>query len=93
MLANLAAADGEVPGLLEALQSRRSAEAGLVAELPDAETGRMQVLLGAPYRIDGRRMPVRSAPPLLSQDTAHVLGELLGTDTLTLADLKQDGVL
>jgi hypothetical protein len=38
-------------------------------------------------------MPVRSAPPLLSQDTAHVLGELLGMDTLTLADLKQDGVL
>jgi hypothetical protein len=44
MLANLAAADGEVLGLLEALQSRRSAEAGLVAELPNPETGRMQVL-------------------------------------------------
>jgi hypothetical protein len=37
-------------------------------------------------------MPVRAAPPLLAQDTARVLGELLGMDARTIADLKQGGV-
>jgi hypothetical protein len=35
----------------------------------------------------------RAAPPLLAQDMARVLGELLGMDARTLADLKQGGVL
>ncbi|WP_399685953.1 CaiB/BaiF CoA transferase family protein [Xenophilus sp.] len=83
---------GEVLGLLEALQSRRSAEAGLLAELPNPEVGRVQVL-APPYRIDGRRMPVRAAPPLLSQDTDRVLGGLLGMDAQAIAALRQDGVL
>ena len=83
---------GEVLGLLEALQSRRSAEAGLLAELPNPEVSRVQVL-APPYRIDGKRMPVRSAPPLLSQDTDRVLGGLLGMDAQAIAALRQDGVL
>ena len=95
LLARLTAAGipcGEVLGLLEALQSRRCAEAGLVAELPNAETSRVQVL-APPYRIDGRRMPVRAAPPVLAQDTDRVLGDLLGMDAQAIADLKQGGVL
>jgi len=95
LLARLTAAGipcGEVLGLLEALQSRRSAEAGLLAELPNPEVGRVQVL-APPYRIDGRRMPVRAAPPLLSQDTDRVLGELLGMDGQAIAVLRQGGVL
>ncbi|SEB00592.1 CaiB/BaiF CoA-transferase family protein [Variovorax sp. YR216] len=83
---------GEVLGLLEALQSPRSAEAGLVAELPNPETGRVQVL-APPYRIDGQRLPVRAAPPLLAQDTNQVLGGLLGMDAGTIAALRRDGVL
>lgn len=83
---------GEVLGLLEALQSRRSAEAGLLAELPNPEVGRVQVL-APPYRIDGKRLPVRAAPPLLSQDTDRVLGGLLGMDAQAIAALRQDGVL
>lgn len=95
LLARLTAAGipcGEVLGLLEALQSRRSAEAGLLAELPNPEVGRVQVL-APPYRIDGQRMPVRAAPPLLSQDTDRVLGELLGMDAQAIAALRQGGVL
>lgn len=83
---------GEVLGLLEALQSQRSAEAGLLAELPNPEVGRVQVL-APPYRIDGQRLPVRAAPPLLSQDTDSVLGGLLGMDAQAVAALRQDGVL
>lgn len=83
---------GEVLGLHQALQSRRTAEAGLLADMPNPETGRVQVL-APPYRIDGQRMPVRTAPPLLAQDTGRVLGELLGLDAQALAALKQDGVV
>ena len=83
---------GEVLGLREALQSERSVQAGLVAELPNPETGSMHVL-APPYRIDGERMPIRSAPPLLSQDTDKVLGEVLGMDAQAIASLRQQGVL
>jgi crotonobetainyl-CoA:carnitine CoA-transferase CaiB-like acyl-CoA transferase len=83
---------GEVLGLREALQSERSVEAGLVAEVPNPETGTVQVL-APPYRIDGQRMPVRNAPPMLSQDTEQVLGEVLGMDAQAIAALRQDGVL
>ena len=83
---------GEVLGLREALQSDRSVQAGLVAELPNPETGSVQVM-APPYRIDGQRMPIRSAPPLLSQDTDKVLGEVLGMDAQAIASLRQQGVL
>ncbi|SOZ39862.1 CaiB/BaiF CoA transferase family protein [Cupriavidus neocaledonicus] len=95
LLARLSAAGipcGEVLGLLEALRSRRSAEAGLLAELPNPETGRVEVL-APPYRLDGERVPVRAAPPLLSQDTERVLGELLGMDAGQVAALKAAGVV
>ncbi|WP_354673503.1 CaiB/BaiF CoA transferase family protein [Cupriavidus alkaliphilus] len=95
LLARLSAAGipcGEVLGLLEALRSRRSAEAGLLAELPNPETGRVEVL-APPYRLDGERVPVRAAPPLLSQDTERVLGDLLGMDAGQVATLKAAGVV
>jgi crotonobetainyl-CoA:carnitine CoA-transferase CaiB-like acyl-CoA transferase len=95
LLARLSAAGipcGEVLGLLEALRSKRSAEAGLLAELPNPETGRVEVL-APPYRLDGERLPVRAAPPLLSQDTERVLGELLGMDAAQVAGLKAAGVV
>ncbi len=95
LLARLTAAGipcGEVLGLLEALQSPRSTEAGLLAELPNPETGTVQVM-APPYRFDGQRMPVRAAPPLLAQDTERVLGELLGMDAQAIAALRQGGVL
>ncbi|NUO84680.1 MAG: CoA transferase, partial [Cupriavidus sp.] len=75
-----------------ALRSRRSAEAGLLAELPNPETGRVEVL-APPYRLDGERVPVRAAPPLLSQDTERVLGDLLGMDAGQVAALKAAGVV
>ncbi|SEB22371.1 CaiB/BaiF CoA-transferase family protein [Variovorax sp. YR216] len=95
LLARLTAAGipcGEVLGLLEALQSRRSTEAGLVVGMPNPEAGQVQVM-APPYRLDGERLPVRAGPPLLSQDTEKVLGELLDMDARRIAGLRQDGVL
>ena len=83
---------GEVMGLLEALQSKRSTEAGLLADLPNPEVGSVRVL-APPYRVDGQRLPVRIAPPLLAQDTEHVLGGLLGLGAQEIAALKSSGVL
>jgi crotonobetainyl-CoA:carnitine CoA-transferase CaiB-like acyl-CoA transferase len=83
---------GEVLGLMEALRSQRTAEAGLLAELPNPETGRVEVL-APPYRLNGQRLPVRTAPPLLSQDTERILGELLDMDAQQVAGLKAAGVV
>jgi crotonobetainyl-CoA:carnitine CoA-transferase CaiB-like acyl-CoA transferase len=83
---------GEVAGLHEALTSRRAAEAGLVATLPHAEAGSVNVL-ASPYRFDGERLPVRSAPPQLGEGTAQVLQELLGLSDDKLSGLKARGVV
>jgi len=95
LLRRLAAAGipcGEVLGLLEALQSQRATEAGLLTHRPHPEAGSVPVL-APPYRIDGERTPVRSAPPMLGQDTERVLGELLGMDAQAIAALKAGGVV
>lgn len=55
---------GEVLGLHEALTSHRAREAGMVVEGQDAD-GAMRWVLAPPYRIDGRRPPVRAFPPKL----------------------------
>lgn len=83
---------GEVLGLLDALKSHRSAEAGLVLQMPNAEHIPMDVL-APPYRLDGQRLPVRAAPPMLSQDSDRVLSELLGLGATDIAALKAQGVL
>jgi crotonobetainyl-CoA:carnitine CoA-transferase CaiB-like acyl-CoA transferase len=83
---------GEVAGLHEALTSRRATEAGLMATLPHAEAGTVSVL-ASPYRFDGERLPVRSAPPQLGEGTAQVLQELLGLSDDKLSGLKARGVV
>ncbi len=82
---------GEVAGLHEALTSRRAAESGLVATLPHPEVGSVKVL-ASPYRFDGERLPIRSAPPQLGEGTNEVLQELLGLSNDKLAALKARGV-
>jgi crotonobetainyl-CoA:carnitine CoA-transferase CaiB-like acyl-CoA transferase len=68
---------GEVLGLHEALTSKRAADAGLLTTVPHPEAGSTHVL-APPYRFDGARLPVRSAPPPLGEGTSEVLGSLLG---------------
>ncbi len=83
---------GEVLGLLEALTSPRAREAGLVTQQPHPVAGSTHVM-APPYRLDGERLPVRRAPPVLGEATADILGELAGVDAGRLAALKQQGVV
>jgi crotonobetainyl-CoA:carnitine CoA-transferase CaiB-like acyl-CoA transferase len=95
LLARMSAAGipcGEVAGLHEALTSQRAVDGGLVKTMPHAEVGSVSVL-ASPYRFDGERLPVRSAPPKLGEGTADVLQELLGLSQEKLAALKGSGVI
>ena len=83
---------GEVLGLLEALQSTRATEAGLVTTQPHPVAGTVNVL-APPYRFDGERLPVRHAPPQLGEGTHEVLQSLLGLSDEKLSQLKSSGVL
>jgi crotonobetainyl-CoA:carnitine CoA-transferase CaiB-like acyl-CoA transferase len=83
---------GEVLGLHEALTSQRAAEAGLVTTCAHPEAGSTHVL-APPYRFDGARMPVRSAPPQLGEGTNEVLHSLLGLSHERLSQLKAEGVV
>jgi crotonobetainyl-CoA:carnitine CoA-transferase CaiB-like acyl-CoA transferase len=83
---------GEVLGLLEALNSKRATDAGLVTTQPHPVAGTVNVL-APPYRFDGERLPVRSAPPTLGEGTHDVLQSLLGLSDDKLAALKTSGVV
>lgn len=83
---------GEVLGLHEALTSRRATDAGLVTTQPHPEAGSVNVL-APPYRFDGERLPVRSAPPQLGEGTRDVLQSLLGLSEEKLSQLKANGVV
>jgi crotonobetainyl-CoA:carnitine CoA-transferase CaiB-like acyl-CoA transferase len=83
---------GEVAGLHEALTSTRARQGGLVKEMAHPEVGSVSVL-ASPYRFDGERLPVRSAPPCLGEGTDDVLHELLGLSADTLTGLRERGVV
>lgn len=83
---------GEVLGMLDALQSKRTAQAGLLHRYDDAEAG-TQAVLAPPYAMDGQRLPVRRPPPHLGEHTHSVLQELLQLDTAALAALQENGVI
>ncbi len=95
LLERLAAAGipcGEVMGLHEALTSPRAVAAGLVTEQPHPVAGTEHVF-APPYRIDGERLPVRHAPPVLGEGTEDVLRSLLGLDGAEIERLRKDGVI
>ena len=83
---------GEVAGLYEAMTSPRTVEAGLVNKMPHSVAGTVDVM-SSPYRFNGERLPVRSAPPTLGEGTNEVLADLLGLSEETLKALKERGVV
>ncbi|WP_418314802.1 CaiB/BaiF CoA transferase family protein [Piscinibacter sakaiensis] len=95
LLERLAAAGipcGEVLGLLEALTSQRSQAGGLVETHPHPVAGSVPVM-APPYRFDGRRAPIRHAPPQLGAATHEVLTTTLGLSAQRIAELQQRGVV
>lgn len=91
-LANAGIPCGEVLGLHQALTSQRAIDAGLVTTQPHPVAGSVNVL-APPWRFDGERLPVRSAPPTLGEGTHDVLQALLGLSNETLALLKEKRVV
>ncbi|MBD8528417.1 MULTISPECIES: CoA transferase [unclassified Massilia] len=83
---------GEVAGLHEAMTSKRAVDSGLVTQMAHPVAGTVDVM-ASPYRFNGERLPVRSAPPTLGEGTGQVLAELLGLSEEKLQGLKERGVV
>jgi crotonobetainyl-CoA:carnitine CoA-transferase CaiB-like acyl-CoA transferase len=83
---------GEVLGLHEALTSKRAIDGGLITTQPHPVAGSTRVF-APPYRFDGLRSPVRSAPPVLGEGTKDVLQSLLGLSDERIAQLQTGGVI
>ena len=83
---------GRVQGLHEALTSERTRRGGLVQQMPHPVAGSTPVF-APPYRLDGQRLPVRSAPPTLGEGTREVLQRLLQLPEHELQALQAKGVL
>lgn len=83
---------GSVSGLYDALTSERTRRSGLVQAMPHPVDGHTQVF-APPYRMDGQRLPIRSAPPTLGEGTRDVLQRLLSLSDAELQELQASGVL
>lgn len=83
---------GKVAGLYEALTSERTVAAGLVSRQPHPVAGEVAVL-APPYLFDGRRLPVRHAPPVLGEGSAELLKQRLGKSDQEIAELRAAGVI
>ncbi|MGB6097331.1 MAG: CoA transferase [Comamonas thiooxydans] len=83
---------GRVAGLHEALTSERTRRSGLLRDMPHPVVGTTPVF-APPYRLDGKRLPIRHAPPTLGEGTREVLQRLLTLDDAQLQDLQAKGVL
>jgi crotonobetainyl-CoA:carnitine CoA-transferase CaiB-like acyl-CoA transferase len=83
---------GKVAGLHEALSSERTRQGGLVQTMPHLVAGQTHVF-SPPYRLDGERLPIRHAPPLLGEATREVLQEDLCLTEAQLQTLRAKQVL
>jgi crotonobetainyl-CoA:carnitine CoA-transferase CaiB-like acyl-CoA transferase len=83
---------GKVAGLHEALTSERTRRGRMVQDMAHPEVGTTPVF-APPYRLDGQRLPIRSAPPTLGEGTRAVLQELLSMSDIQLEALRAAGVL
>jgi crotonobetainyl-CoA:carnitine CoA-transferase CaiB-like acyl-CoA transferase len=83
---------GEVLTLMEALNSERAVRGGLVTQQPHPEGGSAHVM-APPYRMDGERLAIRRAPPVLGEGTSDVLSSMLSLSPERLAELKAKGVI
>ncbi len=83
---------GKVAGLHEALTSERTRDGGLLQEMSHPVAGKTHVF-APPYRLDGERLPIRHAPPILGEGTHEVLKKLLSLSEQELQALQAKGVL
>jgi crotonobetainyl-CoA:carnitine CoA-transferase CaiB-like acyl-CoA transferase len=74
------------------MSSSRAVDSGLVTKMAHPVAGTVDVM-ASPYRFNGERLPVRTAPPTLGEGTNAVLADLLGLSEETLKGLKERGVV
>lgn len=74
----------------EALADAHVASTDLIQTV-DHPAGALR-LVGSPYLVDGRRLPIRSAPPAVGEHTDVILGGL-GLAVSAVADLRGRGVV
>lgn len=67
-------------------------ERGFIERLDHPEVGR-RAHVGVPWRFETRPNGVRKAAPCLGADTETLLSEILGFDTMKIAELREIGVL
>ncbi|MBV9757025.1 MAG: CoA transferase, partial [Alphaproteobacteria bacterium] len=85
---------GPINRLSEVFADPQVQARGCVVEMPHAAAGGGTVKVVAnPVRLSETPVDYRTAPPLLGQHTAEVLGELLGLDAAAIAGLRAKGVV
>ncbi len=83
---------GPINNLDEVFDNPQVLARDMLVELPHPSAGKVK-LVGSPMKLSATPTQASSAPPLLGQHTAQVLGELLGYDEEKLADLKSRHII
>jgi crotonobetainyl-CoA:carnitine CoA-transferase CaiB-like acyl-CoA transferase len=83
---------GSVRGIDEVLADPQIAAREMVVELTHATVGRIQQL-GVPIKLSETPGGVDTPPPLLGQDTARVLRDVIGLDTHDVERLRREGAI
>ena len=85
---------GPINRLSEVFADPQVQARGCVVELPHAAAeGATVKVVANPVRLSETPVDYRTAPPLLGQHTAEILGELLGLDAEAIAALRAKGVV
>ena len=82
---------GSVRQISEVLADPQLAARGMIAEVDHPTIGSAKVI-GSPLKLSATPATIRTAPPVLGQHTASVLGEL-GYDAAAIDELKTAGVI
>jgi crotonobetainyl-CoA:carnitine CoA-transferase CaiB-like acyl-CoA transferase len=82
---------GPIRSVPEALAAEETARSGLVTAVAHPLIGELPQV-GNPVWLDGQRLPVRQAPPLLGQHSREVLAAI-GYDLKKIRELVADGVV
>ncbi|MES2105270.1 MAG: CaiB/BaiF CoA-transferase family protein [Pseudomonadota bacterium] len=83
---------GPINNLDEVFDNPQVLARDILVELPHPSAGKVK-LVGSPMKLSATPTQASSAPPLLGQHTAQVLGEMLGYDEEKLADLKSRHII